>query len=140
MFGWLYKRIARGVIREIATSEVIEDKFWEIAQSEEMGKYLTDLQENITNMAVHKISSSIGGYNSAISRSLKGMEKDLMKEGIKQALPPELQGFSNLVAKYADKYPFLAQFVASGAISGNQAQSSPQTLNPQGTTPNMKRI
>ncbi len=140
MLGWLYKRIARGVIKEIAESNYIEDAFWKIAQSEEMGEYLTGLRDNFIDASTSRIASSIGGYNSAISRSLKGIEKDLMHEGIKQVLPPNLQPFASIINKYADKYPFLAQLATSGALQGNQGQNTPQTLNSQGTIPKMQRI
>lgn len=133
MFGWLYRRIARGVLAELDEnlpsliekhSIVIADEFWKIAQSEEMGVYLAQLRDNFLDATQKKLSGSLGGYQSAISKSMKGLEQDLIQEGVEQSLPPNLQMLSPLIAKYGKKYPFLMNILASGMLTGKGAGSS----------------
>lgn len=69
-----------------------------------------DVVENIPKLiagAIHAPIMSQLGKMSGVSRQMKGLEKDLIAEGIGQATGnPALGG---LAAKYIQKYPVLAQ-------------------------------
>jgi len=134
--------MARGVLAELDNnipsliekhSIVIADQFWNIAQSEEMGEYLAGIRDNFLDASQKKLSGSLGGMESAISRSMKGLEQDLIQEGVEQSLPPNLQMLAPLVAKYGKKYPFLMNILASGMLTG-KGGSSPSSSGGGGTS------
>lgn len=71
-----------------------------------------DFMENAPKLlasALHAPVMSQLGKMSGISRQMKGMEKDLMSDGISAATGNPSLG--PLVAKYAQKYPLVAQML-----------------------------
>lgn len=82
-----------------------------------------------------KSAMSILGQNSGVSRQMKGLERDLISDGIDSQIP----GAGPLIAKYAQKYPILltlaqqygpALMKGMGGGQGNDGQGSSDGNNP----------
>jgi hypothetical protein len=76
-----------------------------------------DFSESIPVLAQNLLSPVLGnglsqkmselGQASGISRSMKGLERDLIADGVDQLAP----GFGGLAAKYIQKYPMLLPLI-----------------------------
>jgi len=76
-----------------------------------------DFSESLPLLAQNVFSPLIGnglsqkmselGQASGISRSMKGLERDLIADGVDQVAP----GFGGLAAKYIQKYPMLLPLI-----------------------------
>ena len=79
-----------------------------------------------------KSAMSILGQNSGISRQMKGLEQDLISDGIDSAIP----GAGPLIAKYAQKYPILLSLAQQfgpqlmGKKNGDSGQGHSDGNNP----------
>jgi hypothetical protein len=88
-----------------------------------------DFSESIPVLAQNLLSPLLGnglsqkmselGQASGISRSMKGLERDLIADGVDQLAP----GFGGLAAKYIQKYPMLLPLIQ---------QLGPMLMKPKG--------
>lgn len=71
------------------------------------------------NTGLKSVAGSVLAKNSAVSRQMKGMEKEIISQSIDQVMP----GLGSVGAKYIQKYPFLMGFLQKMAAGQQQKQS-----------------
>lgn len=86
--------------------------------------FKTEVNEFVGAIRVN-ILSGIGGIQSGVSRQMKGLEKELIAEGIDKAVGLPVGG---IAMKYMDKYPFLKSLIPLVGSGGQPAQSQPTIL------------
>lgn len=129
IFGTIFSVIVlwRGFKKMDSVKEDVLDEFQGFVEKG-MAFYVqekTDLIESFPKLiagALHAPVMSQLGKMSGISRQLKGLEGDLMADGISEYTGNPALG--PLVAKYAQKYPIVAQMIpmfmqGKGQVPGN---------------------
>ena len=108
--------------------EVIErGKSFYAAEKKDFSESLPLLAQNIIgplmgNGLSQKMSEL--GQASGISRSMKGLERDLIADGVDQVAP----GFGGLAAKYIQKYPMLLPLIEK--LGPMLAKKGPEVQSP----------
>jgi len=85
------------------------------------------IQQSISeglSSGLKSVAGSVLAGNSAVSRGLKSLEKDVIADGIDQIIP----GGGAFAAKYVQKYPFLMNVL--GALAQQKANSGSFQTNP----------
>jgi len=111
-----YKRLANDLPH--ALPELIQRALTEVAPTIE-----TAIEQGLSQ-GLKSVAGSVLAGNSAISRQMKALEKDVIADGIDQVIP----GGGAFAAKYIQKYPFLLTLLNQFA-QGRQ-NSNPLTLTP----------
>lgn len=101
-------------------------KAFYVAERADIVESLPQLAQGLFGPQI-KGAMSILGQNSGVSRQLKGLEQDIISDGIDSAIP----GAGPLIAKYAQKYPILLQLaqqygpkILQGRQQGNNGGSA----------------
>jgi len=83
----------------------------------------TAISEGLSS-GLKSVAGSVLAGNSAVSRQMKALEKDVISDGIDQIIP----GGGAFAAKYVQKYPFLMNVLS--ALAQQKANSNPSQINP----------
>jgi len=114
LFG--YKRLANDFPH--ALPELIQGALTEVAPT---------IQSAIADglsQGLKSVAGSVLASNSAVSRQMKALEKDVIADGIDQIIP----GGGAFAAKYVQKYPFLMNVLS--ALAQQKANSRSFQANP----------
>ena len=116
-------------------AEIVEDvietgKGFYAAEKKDFSESLPLLAQNVFGPLVgNGLSQKMSelGQASGISRSMKGLERDLIADGVDQVAP----GFGGLAAKYIQKYPMLMTLIQQFGpmLAKKSSEVQPQTSN-----------
>jgi len=111
-----YKRLANDLPH--ALPELLQGALTEVAPT------IQSAIEQGLSQGLKSVAGSVLAGNSAVSRQMKALEKDVIADGIDQVIP----GGGAFAAKYVQKYPFLLTLLnqlAQGRQNSNPFQTSP---------------
>ena len=121
--------IKRRIMDEAA--EIVEDviergKGFYAAEKKDFSEALPVLFTQTLGSGLSQKMSELG-QASGLSRSMKGLERDLIADGVDQVAP----GFGGLAAKYIQKYPMLLPLIQQlGPMFAKKEGSNPQVQPP----------
>jgi hypothetical protein len=95
---------------EIVDETIERGKVFYAAEKKDFSESLPILAQNLLSPILgNGLSQKMSelGQASGISRSMKGLERDLIADGVDQVAP----GFGGLAAKYIQKYPMLLPLI-----------------------------
>jgi len=106
----LFKRRIMDEAIDLVDSLVDRGKGFYAAEKKDFSESLPILAQSLLgNLLGNGLSQKMSelGQASGISRSMKGLERDLIADGVDQVAP----GFGGLAAKYIQKYPMLLPLI-----------------------------
>jgi len=103
---FVIKRRIMDEAEEIVEDVIERGKGFYAAEKKDFSESLPILAQNFLGNGLSQKMSELG-QASGISRSMKGLERDLIADGVDQVAP----GFGGLAAKYIQKYPMLLPLI-----------------------------
>jgi len=103
---------------EIVDETIERGKVFYAAEKKDFSESLPILAQSLLGNGLSQKMSELG-QASGISRSMKGLERDLIADGVDQVAP----GFGGIAAKYIQKYPMLLPLIQ---------QLGPMLMKPKG--------
>ena len=124
------KRRIMNEAEEIVEEVIERGKGFYATEKKDFAEALPNLFSGALGGLATKTAMSELGQASGISRSMKGLERDLIADGVDQVAP----GFGGLAAKYIQKYPMLLPLIQQlGPMlmksKGSESQIQPPTSN-----------
>jgi hypothetical protein len=106
----LFKRRIMDEVYDLLEIIIARGKVFYAAEKKDFSESLPLLAQNVFSPLIgNGLSQKMSelGQASGISRSMKGLERDLIADGVDQVAP----GFGGLAAKYIQKYPMLLPLI-----------------------------
>ena len=127
---FVIKRRIMDEAEEIVEDVIERGKGFYAAEKKDFSESLPLLAQNIVAPLVgNGLSQKMSelGQASGISRSMKGLDRDLIADGVDQVAP----GFGGIAAKYIQKYPMLMTLIEKlgPMFAKKSSEVQPQTSN-----------